>query len=264
MPNPDHADIILKGDNKKAVQQWREQHKRERFDCSDLTIEGRDLSGWDLSFVDFSKARFISVNLKGATCVNTNFENAHFKGVSFEDCNMPLVNMMKASCTPRSGFSLIHANMYDAKLQGAVFVDADFTRAILTKANLQGATLQHSDFSKARMGECEIAGTDFANAWGVATAINLETVRAGHDETRERYFDTVDIPWLERYLSWERIRWLGRLPLFAASYSALIAIPFLFYFLDFYNRQATAALKWAATASKSENPPPAATFVLEH
>ncbi len=60
------------------------------------------------------------------------------------------------------------------------------------------------------------------------------------------YFDSIIVPDFEKRLSWERIRWLGRLPLFGASYSALIAIPFLYYLLDMFNRRVDVVRAWAS------------------
>jgi hypothetical protein len=46
-------------------------------------------------------------------------------------------------------------------------------------------------------------------------------------------------------LDWERLRVVGRLPLFGASYSALILIPIIFYGLALYNDQVALVRAWA-------------------
>jgi hypothetical protein len=60
------------------------------------------------------------------------------------------------------------------------------------------------------------------------------------------YFESVNIPYLERWLSWEQIRIVGKLPLFAASYFAIVAIPIFFYFLDIFNKKVDTVRAWAS------------------
>ncbi len=83
---------------------------------------------------------------------------------------------------------------------------------------------------------------------GTYRAYGLETTRfmsgsgAGTDAL---YFETCIRPWPERWLDWERLRVVGRLPLFGASYTALILIPILFYGLALYNDQVALVRAWA-------------------
>src|SRR6185369_7609087 len=37
------------------------------------------------------------------------------------------------------------------------------------------------------------------------------------------------------WTSWERLRVFGKLPIFGASYSAMLTLPFLFYLLEVFN-----------------------------
>jgi hypothetical protein len=46
-------------------------------------------------------------------------------------------------------------------------------------------------------------------------------------------------------LDWEKVRIAGRLPVFAASYSVLIAIPLFFYALEIYNDKVSLIRGWA-------------------
>src|SRR5262249_23673294 len=63
------------------------------------------------------------------------------------------------------------------------------------------------------------------------------------------YYDRVIREWPERWADWETIRIAGRLPLFGASYSALIVIPAYLYALEVYNGKVNAARAWVQASS---------------
>jgi hypothetical protein len=58
-------------------------------------------------------------------------------------------------------------------------------------------------------------------------------------------FETYHRPWPEREVDWERLRGVGRLPLFGVSYIALILIPIIFYGLAIYNDKVELVRTWA-------------------
>lgn len=58
-------------------------------------------------------------------------------------------------------------------------------------------------------------------------------------------FETYHRPWPEREVDWERLRGVGRLPLFGVSYIALIPIPIIFYGLAIYNDKVELVRTWA-------------------
>lgn len=70
--------------------------------------------------------------------------------------------------------------------------------------------------------------------YGAPAARNLSTTRIDSEQP-VYYFESAILPLVDKLLDWEKVRIAGRLPLFAASYSALIAIPLFFYFLEIYN-----------------------------
>jgi hypothetical protein len=77
---------------------------------------------------------------------------------------------------------------------------------------------------------------------GAPSAKNLLTTRI----TRPvHYFDSAILRPVEKWLDWEKVRIAGRLPLFAASYSGLIAIPLFFYVLEIYNDKVLLIRGWA-------------------
>ena len=81
------------------------------------------------------------------------------------------------------------------------------------------------------------------NLKGAGRALHLETVLLGDGEPR--YFDTCERRFTERWLDWEHLRTVGRLPLFGASYTVLILIPIIFYGLAIYNNKVDLVRTWA-------------------
>ena len=102
---------------------------------------------------------------------------------------------------------------------------------------------------------------------------HLETVRFTAPEDAQRLgsgndascFETCYRPWPERWLDWERLRVVGRLPVFGISYTALILIPLVFYGLALYNDKIELVRTWAEQVVALPHHPlqPLAPSVLE-
>jgi hypothetical protein len=110
-------------------------------------------------------------------------------------------------------------------------------QALLYEANLRGALLYEAILDEAALGEVH----------GAYQAGGLETTRLMEGDAR--YFERCDRPWPERRLDWERLRVVGRLPLFGISYTALILIPVVFYGLALYNDKIELVRAWAEQAA---------------
>jgi pentapeptide repeat protein len=141
---------------------------------------------------------------------------------------------------------LYRANLYWADLGRANLNRADLREVNLKRANLYEATLRGADLRGVRGAEhaFDIQTVRFTVGLRRAehaadfdperlTAIeDVEEPALGHDAS---YFDTCRRPWPERCFDWERLRIMGRLPLFGASYTVLILIAIVFYVLALYN-----------------------------
>jgi uncharacterized protein YjbI with pentapeptide repeats len=190
-------------------------------------LQQMDLVEFDFSNCDLSRTRFHNSDLAGAKFRNSQlqgagFQNANLSNAIFDNSIMDGADLTSATLT--------NASLYFVSLRNATLVEVKFQGAILSQVDFYESYVDFASFDKAR---------------GVTKARNLHTVRFRNDVSDVRYFDYVVIPILERAISWERIRFLGRLPLFAASYTALIVIPFLYYFLDVYNRKIDVIRNWA-------------------
>jgi hypothetical protein len=162
-------------------------------------------------------------------------------------------------------------------LRRAFLARARLTGADLTGANLSEANLMEADLHGADLSGANLYGTILLGVRGAEHALGLETVHfapapaapssaPGYErvtllsmpsETGDnaRYIDTCERLWPERLLDWERLKVVGRLPLFGVSYSALILIPIIFYGLALYNDQIGLVRAWAEpVATLSDQP----------
>jgi hypothetical protein len=151
------------------------------------------------------------------------------------------------------GANLTSATLNNANLTGARLAGANFSNAYLQSANLRAANVQDTNFY-----EATFDGAIFEDVIGTRHVRNLRTTKIQSDV---RYFDRVLREWPERWVDWEMIRIAGRLPLFGASYSALIVIPAYLYALEVYNDQVKAARAWIET---SDVPARASEAILSH
>ena len=88
-----------------------------------------------------------------------------------------------------------------------------------------------------------LSGANLFGVSGAYRAYGLEEVQLTPHDAQD--FASCVRAWPERWLDWERLRVVGRLPLFGISYTALILIPVVFYGLAMYNDKVELARAWA-------------------
>jgi hypothetical protein len=97
---------------------------------------------------------------------------------------------------------------------------------------------------------------------GLETNVNLNFVRNNEGEAElDEDLRHAPLPLIEKIASWERLRTLGRLPLFGVSFSTLVAIPVVLFLIGTYNEQVGRLHEWVS--SHGEQLPPVATLPLE-
>jgi hypothetical protein len=222
MANPDHVAVVKEG--AAAIQAWREQHPDESLDLHQADLQGAPLRG----------AKLQGANLQDANLQHANLQHAHMQGAHLQRAHLQHADLQHASLFHAD---LSHANLSHANLSHAILQCAD-----LYETNLQGTSLY----------EANVYSASLRNIQKAHKAYFLETVQfrriygmSGQQLPDAFYFETCELPLPERWLDWERLRVVGRLPLFGASYTALILIPVLFYGLALYNDQITLVRAWA-------------------
>ena len=118
-------------------------------------------------------------------------------------------------------------------LQGVDLANTDLSRADLSRTNLTQANLQYTNLSHVNLYRANLTGANLKGVKGAQCALNLEMVLLGRQDVVD--FDTCERDLYDKWLDWERFRVVGRLPLFSASYTALILIPIIFYIFSLYN-----------------------------
>lgn len=107
-----------------------ERKKPNCFEIGEITIENADLSGWDLSYVNFSLCIFKNVRFDGADMSYSSVRNALFdhcscRRVCFENANLQSAAMRYNDLTGANikGANLFAAVLEHAKLDDIVFND---------------------------------------------------------------------------------------------------------------------------------------------
>ncbi|MBN2475545.1 MAG: pentapeptide repeat-containing protein [Pirellulales bacterium] len=218
------------------------------------TLDGANLEKAKLSTARLEGALLRRTNLRDAVLANANLSNADLTGANASGAHFSSGTLISANFTDASvasahfnGAKAESIRLQRADLQGTSFADATLTRATLADSNCARA-----NFQRAHLNEATIAGADFLEAdfseatlvrlKGAGSAKHLDTTKLRHDA---RYFETCERGWTERWLSWEVIRTIGNLKLFAVSYSLLAFLLTTFYVVGLYNEKVMVARRWA-------------------
>lgn len=89
----------------------------QTYQVGDIELKDADLSGWDLSYMDFSLSTFRNICFDGANLSYCSLENAWFENCTFIGTNMRCTNLK--TCAFRYN-DLTGANIEGADLFGAV------------------------------------------------------------------------------------------------------------------------------------------------
>jgi Pentapeptide repeats (8 copies) len=253
MANPEHVEVVKQG--AEAIRQWWERNPEGWLDLARADLHGTDLHGADLHGANLGGADLHEADLHGATLTRASLHEANLRGAILARADLTGANISEAD--------LHEARLYEAILTGAHLGRANLYRANLYEAHLGGADLTEANLTGAHLGEVR----------GAEQASNLETVQFISDEDPQGsdfrkdalYFEAYHAPWPERWLDWERLRIMGRLPLFGLSYTALILIPIVFYGLALYNDKVELVRAWAEQAVTAPDHPlyRLASLVLE-
>jgi hypothetical protein len=268
MANQEHVTIVQEGPE--AIRRWQDEHLHGILDLTGADLQGADLSRANLNRVDLSGA-----HLQGANLIGTYLQGADLSGADLQGANLATAQLGGANLR-RAHLSGAHLGMAD--LSVAFMTEADLTGANLHRANLTEANLTGANLHRANLYEAHLGRAIMDLVRGAYQAHRLETTRftpptpttiviplapgqrfdlgrpssmttpvpVPSDRIHDAfYFETCVRPRPERWLDWEGLRGVGRLPLFGASYTALILIPILFYGLALYNDQVEVVRAWA-------------------
>lgn len=143
--------------------------------------------------------------------------------------------------------SLRNHNRFDFSGEPISF---DFSGSPLITTSFAGCKLAGSKFSGSRIERCSFKDSDWAGCnfnGAVFIDCRLARVKNAHKDIGLQNirtegpapmveFEGIARPWWNRWLDWEKIGGLGKLPLLTASGVALVLIPAYFYLFDLYNQ----------------------------
>jgi len=106
----------------------RQRQSRELFCPGEIELRDADLSGWDLSYMDFTLCIFKNVCFDGANMSHTSVENALFDKCSLREVNFQNANLKSAAMryNDLTGANIKGANLFAAVLEFAKLDDIIF------------------------------------------------------------------------------------------------------------------------------------------
>jgi hypothetical protein len=134
-------------------------------------VEGKSLTGFDLSevnliavmlpAVNLSSANLWRANLAVANLKNANLKNANLKGANLWCINLANANLKYANL---ENVNLTSANLTGADLEGANLTDANLEKACLERVNLTDANLKRVILWRADLTNANLTGASLKNA----------------------------------------------------------------------------------------------------
>jgi uncharacterized protein YjbI with pentapeptide repeats len=172
----------------------------------------------------------IAIVKQGAEAIRQ-WQNAHpNECLDLQGAELPGISLSSA---PLVGVNLQGANLHSIDLRNADLTNADLSGAVLRRAHLQEANLSHAQLQHADLFEARLSRADLQSVKGLRKARYLETALLGEGDPQ--HVETCERQPLEYWLDWERLRTLGRLPLFGLSYTTVLLVPLVMYGLAQYN-----------------------------
>jgi uncharacterized protein YjbI with pentapeptide repeats len=166
MASEQHLTLLQQGF--KVWNLWRQRYPKivpelRGADLTGLKLFKVDLSGADLSEVDFSETSLYQANLSGANLCKANFstailQEANLSGASLIEANLKDKKFPK---TNLSGSDLSRANLSGAKFYRSTNLNfANFKAANLSNSDLRELNLRNSNFSGANLSEANLSDTN--------------------------------------------------------------------------------------------------------
>lgn len=190
---------------------WVEKRKGgERASFSGMHFyEEFDMSGMDLSFVDFTDAYLYGANLSGSDLTSADFSGACMSEANLNGAKIDNVNFNKAymRCATLTGAKINHslfdgANLNEAHLSGATIFythmeGTRMARAVITDASLYvvhmgGANLENASFEGSKLGHVEMRMANIQSANFTSAGIT-ESCRFEHAHLTNANFTSASI-----------------------------------------------------------------------
>lgn len=144
MANPEHLKLISK--SIKEWNEWRDLNPEMKPELSKVDLNGKDLTGANLSWADLRET-----NLSGSVLTGANLNEAH---LSWSNFSRATINNARLT-----GAYLIDSDLSEANLQ-----ESDLSGALLKRTNLRNAHLEKSNLKYARLVETDLSNANISGA----------------------------------------------------------------------------------------------------
>jgi len=159
--------LFLSRNNDYVIPVFKSCFIRPGTSCAGDKLGGADLSGANLSDMDFTGANLQQARLAGATLNNTNFTDAFMKGADFSNAR-GVQTKLGARSLARANFSQVR--LENPKATGSSFLRSNWTKAYVNNGDFSSSNFYKSDFEGATIKNTDMRATKLRGAsWKGAT-----------------------------------------------------------------------------------------------
>ena len=159
--------LFLSRNNDYVIPVFKSCFIRPGTSCAGDKLGGADLSGANLSDMDFTGANLQQARLAGATLNNTNFTDAFMKGADFSNAR-GVQTKLGARSLARANFSQVR--LENPKATGSSFLRSNWTKAYVNNGDFSSSNFYKSDFEGAAIKNTDMRATKLRGAsWKGAT-----------------------------------------------------------------------------------------------
>ena len=159
--------LFLSRNNDYVIPVFKSCFIRPGTSCAGDKLGGADLSGANLSDMDFTGANLQQARLAGATLNNTNFTDAFMKGADFSNAR-GVQTKLGARSLARANFSQVR--LENPKATGSSFLRSNWTKAYVNSGDFSSSNFYKSDFEGAAIKNTDMRATKLRGAsWKGAT-----------------------------------------------------------------------------------------------
>lgn len=208
-----------------ALIEWYGLNEENRLNITRHHIFNQNFCELLFLDTDFSSSRFFGCNFERSTFVNCNFKKSNFNNCNFNNTtfkNTINVDELSITMTTFNGANLSNQDFKNASLR-----NNDFSYCNLVNTNLHHCDLWKCNFYKAILGSTIFSGCKNLNFTSNLDKTILVSSPIEYESNKYNKFDII--------FNWETIRIFGKLPLFGASYIAILLIPILFSAIKYTN-----------------------------
>ncbi len=136
------------------------QRVKDRAALKD-SFAGEDFRGLDLSGLDLSELDFSNANLSGVKLVKTDFTQSNLTGADLSHADLTEAILEKTDLSAALGTLALFV---DANFGGANLTRCNLAETDLTRSNLEKACLKDADCTRACLGDAVLSGADLRDA----------------------------------------------------------------------------------------------------